>query len=164
VISDIEKAFLQVGLKRSERDAVRFLWLKDSSLLETDGNVQVYRFKRVPFGTISSPFLLGATLLHHLEKRDSPIAKKIAANMYVDNCIVGVANDDEAVNFYKESKALFQEASMNLREFCSNSEKLHDMMPIEDQSTRIVKVLGLQWNSHDDTLKLRRPFFGRAGS
>ena len=77
LLVDLEKAFLQVGLQPSERDITRFLWLKDPSKLELSGNIQIYRFARVPFGVISSPFLLGATVAHHLEKKANPVAEKI---------------------------------------------------------------------------------------
>ena len=73
----VKKAFLQVGLQSSERDVTRLLWLKDLSKLELNGNIQIYCFARVPFGVISSPFLLGMTVAHHLEKKVNPAAEKI---------------------------------------------------------------------------------------
>ena len=68
VVSDIEMALLQIGLQDDAKDATRFIWLKDKNILETDNNTQTYRFCRVPFGIIASPFLLGAATDHHLKK------------------------------------------------------------------------------------------------
>ena len=84
LVADVEKAFLQVGLQPDDRDVTRFLWLKDPSKPTLEKNVQVLRFTRVPFGMISSPFLLAATIKHHLTKAASPIAHQVADNMYVD--------------------------------------------------------------------------------
>ena len=113
--ADIEKAFLQVGLQPADRDVTRFLWLKDPTKPPTKDNLQIYRFTRVPFGVISSPFLLGATILHHLEQVGIPTAEKIMKHMYVDNLWTGVNSSEEAREFYSESKEVFQESSMNLR-------------------------------------------------
>ena len=44
--TDIEKAFLHVGLDESDRDFTRFFWLSNPE--DPEGKFQVYRFKTVP--------------------------------------------------------------------------------------------------------------------
>uniref|UniRef100_A0A914W835 Peptidase aspartic putative domain-containing protein n=1 Tax=Plectus sambesii TaxID=2011161 RepID=A0A914W835_9BILA len=77
IVADVEKAFLQIGLEDQGRDAVRFLWLKDINKPWSADNIQVYRFCRVAFGIISSPFLLAATIQHHLQQHNTDVAKSI---------------------------------------------------------------------------------------
>ena len=121
--ADIEKAFLQVGLQPADRDVTRFLWLKDPTKPLSKDNLQIYRFTRVPFGVISSLFLLGATILRHLEQVGIPTAEKIMKHMYVDNLLTGVNSSKEARKFYSESKEVFQESSVNLGEWGLNSKE-----------------------------------------
>ena len=71
IIADIEKAFLKVALQPKERDVNRFLWLKDIKQPVSPNNPVTYRFTRIPFGIISSPFLLGATIKHYLTPKDN---------------------------------------------------------------------------------------------
>ena len=67
IVEDIEKAFLQIGLRTDQRDVTRFFWMKDSSQTRLDyDNIQEHRFCCVPFGVISSPFLLGATIDYYI--------------------------------------------------------------------------------------------------
>ncbi|XP_052787362.1 uncharacterized protein LOC128222417 [Mya arenaria] len=118
IVADIEKAFLQVGLQPDQRDATRFIWLKDCENPSTGGdNLQEYRFCRVPFGIISSPFILGATIECHLDKYDNDIANKLKNDIYVDNVITGTHTESEGVELYTSSKAMFHDAAMNLREW-----------------------------------------------
>ncbi|XP_062596767.1 uncharacterized protein LOC134258250 [Saccostrea cucullata] len=60
VTTDIEKAFLHVGLHENDRDATRFLWLKDPN--DVNSSLVPYRFKAVLFGATCSPFILDAFL------------------------------------------------------------------------------------------------------
>lgn len=85
--TDIEKAILHVKLHKSDQDSTRFLWVSDIS--NPSGTLTTYRFKVVPFGTSSSPFMLNATLDLHLKKFPSSVAKDMKYNLYVNNLISG---------------------------------------------------------------------------
>lgn len=153
LVADVEKAFLQVGLQPDDRDVTRFLWLKDHSKATLENNVQVLIFTRVPFGMISSQFLLAATIKNHLTKVVTPIAHQIADNMYVDNMITGIETSTQADELYKEAKTLFQSASMNLCEWASNSSEFLQNIPECDRtSAETMKVLGTSWNLTTDTI------------
>lgn len=60
VISDIR--FLQICLNQKDRDYLRFLWVT------ADGDEIIFRHRRVVFGVNCSPFLLSATIIHHLTR------------------------------------------------------------------------------------------------
>ena len=157
VVADIEKAFLQIGLQEKERDVTRFLWLKNAeSCSLAQENIETYRFCRVPFGIISSPFLLSATIEAHLETYNSEIADKLKHDIYVDNVITGAKNDQEAIQLYKDSKSMFQDASMNLREWISNSSQVNQAIPETDRAEpKDTHVLGHCWDHQTDTLSIK---------
>lgn len=156
-VADIEKAFLQIGLQESQRDVTRFVWLKNIDNPRTDTtNLQEYRFCRVPFGVISSPFLLGATIEHHLDSYKSEIAEKTKKNIYVDDVITGTNSIPEATTLYKEAKRMFNEASLNLREWISNSSEVNESFLEEDRvKSESIKVLGHDWDVRNDTLTFK---------
>ena len=113
LVADIEKAFLQVGLTEDSRDVTRFVWLKNQDKLSIENNIKEYRFCRGPFGIVSSPFLLAATVDYHLKTFNSRTAENIAQNIYVDNVITGSPTDGNALAFYSEAKQIFSKAGMN---------------------------------------------------
>ena len=123
IIADIEKAFLQVEVQPKERDVTRFLWLKNINLPVIKSNIITYRFTRIPFGITSSPFLLGATIKHHLE---SDVAlKNVSESIYVDNLVTGVNSVEEATQLYQSCTDKFKEISINIREWKSNSNQVN---------------------------------------
>lgn len=87
IVADIENAFFSnwTSTKR-KRNVTRFLRLKDTKKPPTPDKILFYCFTRIPFGIISSPFLLGATIKHYLEKEMIGILKDI----YINNLITGV--------------------------------------------------------------------------
>ena len=156
ILVDTEKAFLQIGVHEHDRDVTRFLWYTDPTRPEKiEGNLSVYRFCRVPFGIICSPFLLEGTLQFHLKKEGSSIAKLINDNIYVDNVCVGVNSVEEGLQFYKEAKDIFKGASMNSREWTSNCDEFLDHLPEEEKlKGNVIKVFGLVWNQVGDYLQI----------
>jgi len=118
-----------------------FLWLNNTeTTFVDDENLEVYRFCRVPFGVVSSPFLLAATITHHLKHDNSPIAELLQRDIYVDNLITGVQSVSEGVKLYTEAKQIFATAT---REWSSNSEGLMASIPNHDKADNSnIKVLG----------------------
>jgi len=64
--TDIEKAVLHVQIAGPDRDFTRFLWLADPT--NPESLFVTYRFKAVLFGSVSSPFMLSATLDHQVQQ------------------------------------------------------------------------------------------------
>ena len=159
ITADIEKAFLQIGLHLPDRDVTRFLWLKDATTPTAHAeNLQEFRFTRVPFGVVCSPFLLAATVQHHLQATDDAITTQLQRDLYVDNLITGTDSAADAVDLYRKAKTTFKSAHMNLRSWSSNSEAFLEQVPQEDRDERTgFKVLGLRWHRVDDTLAVPAP-------
>ena len=159
IVADIEKEFLQIGLQPSKRDVTRFLWLKDHHHMRVDSdNIQEYRFCRVPFCMVTSPFLLGATVECHLDFYESELADKLKSDMYVDNLISGTSSVNKAINLYHSAKTIFNEASMKLREWITNNQIVNQFIAFSDRtSCDLVEVLGHIWKVEQDTISLKEP-------
>ncbi|EFP08577.1 hypothetical protein CRE_21611, partial [Caenorhabditis remanei] len=161
LISDVEKAFLQVFLHEDDRDVTRVLWFKDINKPVNEDNIIVYRFTRVLFGLNVSPFLLGQTIIHHLRSlKDDPIIREMPHNLYVDNSIITTdENAENVIQIYKKVKKTFKDANMNLREFRSNCKTVNDGIAEEDKSKEEdMKVLGIWWTSSEDTITMDTTF------
>ncbi|EYC37237.1 hypothetical protein Y032_0813g2483 [Ancylostoma ceylanicum] len=105
IVSDVEKAFLQVRLHKADRDATRCIWLRDVNKPPEVNNLVTYRFTRVTFGLNASPFLLSATIRFHLEsEQDTRLAKEIDTNLYVDNLFMSAETAEEGIQKYRNTK------------------------------------------------------------
>lgn len=115
---------------------------------------------RVPFGTTSSPFLLTATLQHHFRtvQNHSETAQALAKSFYVDDLLTGAQSEAAAVKLFNETEDIMQQAGMNLQKWASNSKTLQRLfqkgVPQPTDMATDTKVLGMYWNTEEDTLKL----------
>lgn len=149
--ADIEKAFPQVEIYTPDRDALRCLWIED-------GNVNIYRFARLPFGLACSPFILQATLRLHLGENniDEKTMNNFVASIYVDDSVWSESGLDKLYDRKEFYTKLFSECGMNFRDWTSNVlearenwAKLENREPKDEQS-----VLGMFWDTKNDILKI----------
>ena len=121
VTADVEKAFLMVSVAEEDRDVLRFLWVDNiSSPLP---KLVTLRFARVVFGVSSSPFLLNATLQHHIERyrsSDPSFVDMFIRSIYVDDLTSGADNEEEALRLATRARERLGEAGFNLRKFVTN--------------------------------------------
>mgnify|MGYP000051854145 CR=1 FL=1 len=149
--ADIQKAFLQIGIRKEDQDVHRFLW-------EVGNKVRVMRFVRVPFGNKSSPFILNATIKYHLSQCEpSKVVSELEENLYVDDFLTGADEEAEATRMIQEADQLMKGASMNLTKWGSNNREVHDL---SDKCELLcnVKVLGLGWSPEEDCFMFEGSF------
>nr|XP_042908366.1 uncharacterized protein LOC107455598 [Parasteatoda tepidariorum] len=151
VVSDVRKAFLQIGLTETDRNYLRFLWLSDAGL-------KVYRHCRVVFGVTCSPFLLSSTikyLLMNVSKEISErkatypeyVVQKLMKSFYVDNCVTRVKDTEELNMFERVSTEI-----MASRKFDFRGWEYTDLT--EENSQPPTNVLGMSWDKKYDTLQV----------
>lgn len=116
---------------------------------------------RVPFGTTCSPFLLAATIRHHLDQMsvNYPETTKLLRNsVYVDDILMGAECVEDALRLRAEVTEIFSSASMKLHQWASNDPRALSTQPTQPselplgQLTGVLKVLGLVWRPDTDVL------------
>lgn len=177
LIGDIEKAFLNIEVDKEDRDFLRFLWFDD--VYDPTSKVVVYRFCRVVFGLNASPFLLNATLRHHISKfkdEDTEFVRKMTESFYVDDLVTGEDDTGKAFALYKGAKDRLARGGFKLRKWMTNDEVLRGLIAQDDNrktaddgvtneeetyakltlgseiSKSCPKVLGLPWDCENDLI------------
>eukprot|EP00112_Aurelia_sp_Birch-Aquarium-sp1_P017158 Seg3959.1 transcript_id=Seg3959.1/GoldUCD/mRNA.D3Y31 product="ATP-dependent DNA helicase tlh1" protein_id=Seg3959.1/GoldUCD/D3Y31 len=181
LISDIEKAFLNISVSPEQRDFLRFLWV--DSVESPEPKMETFRYTRVLFGAVCSPYMLNATIRHHLEnyrEEDGEFVDNVVNSLYCDDFVSSFDSEEEAFAQYNKLKSCFKDANLNLRKWKSNCESLSEKIssventgeetkieskieseqveqksspspPEQNQSCE--KVLGLIWDRQKDALK-----------
>lgn len=156
IVADIEKAFHQVQMQEQFRDLTRFLWLKDVNKPPMADNIQVFHFRKIPFGLSCSPFLLTSTVYYFLNKNHHVLNEPTKENLYVDNALYYTNEKGQIIKIVVQSKGIFNGMGMNLREFVVNDLEELEKIPIEDRAaSTTIKLLGYSWNTVDDTWTIK---------
>ena len=162
-VGDIEKAFLQIGLHPSHRDFVRFLWFQEPGNIDFENfennELTELRFCRILFGFTSSPFLLFATIIHHMNKYntvDKELVDEFLSSLHVDDLSTEASNVDEALDYFRKWKDRLEKGSFGFRKFRSNSVELeqivnknYGMLTEEHKCLIENKILGSRWDKFE---------------
>ena len=123
------------SVQEKDRDSLRFLWIRDPRSEEPE--VVVFRFTRVVFGVNCSPFLLNATIDHHMRQyqdADPQFVDKFLSSIYVDDVSLGSDSVDSTYQLYLKSKTRLAEAGFKLRKFVTNSDELRHQVNANEQT------------------------------
>ena len=150
-VLDISKMFLRIKLHK-DKDFLRFVWRNCDITIDPE----IWRMIAVTFGIISSPFQAIFVVLKHakLFAHMYELAQKsIQLNMYMDDVPDGAPTSKEAEKFLMQIYDLLLKASMTPHKFASNDRTILEKIPdhLKNPNTKI-KVLGIQWDTEDDTL------------
>ena len=121
---DMKKAFLQIRIHESERDALRFHWRPDAN-----SEIDTYRFTRVLFGLAPSPFLLGGVLDCHLDawsKKYPNETERLRRSLYVDDILTGGQDAKQAHQRKRIAIEIMEDAKFELHKWNSNLPELED--------------------------------------
>ncbi|XP_046841149.1 uncharacterized protein LOC124435254 [Xenia sp. Carnegie-2017] len=132
LVGDIEKAFLNVEVDEADRNYLRFLWVRYA----TNGNLEVvaFRFYRVVFTLNASPFLLNATLRHHIAQfaeSDPVLAQKLNEGFYVNDLVSGGKSAQETIQLYENAKFRMSQGGFKLKKWLTNDGNVQ--APIEQR-------------------------------
>ena len=114
---------------------------------KAEPKVITMRFTRVVFRLSSSPFLLNATIKHHIEQYeqfDPDFIRTFLESIFVDDLTSGDRDADSSFELYLWSKLELKEAVFNLQKFITNSGELRARIEDNERLVSGEKVLDLE--------------------
>ena len=164
-MADIESMFLRVRVPQHQRDYLRFLWWTDG---DPEAPIQEYRATSHLFGAVSSPscanYALRRTARDFGNCYDSKVALTIDRNFYVDDALVSVATDEDAISLALSVRELCSRGGFKLTKFSSNGVAVLQAIPKEDRAAQVRdlnlgsdylpadRALGVYWDVQTDSL------------
>ena len=94
------------------------MWFDDP--FSKDPKIIIIRFACVAFSLSSSPFLLNATLKHHIlkyEHKGPDFAPRLFQSLFVNDITTGDRDDNGAYQLYVKTKSRLAEGGLNVRIF-----------------------------------------------
>ena len=99
-----------------------------SGLIQVLGTTLMLSFVSFIMGVTSSPFLLNATLRHHLGKylgsELKELVQKVLEDLYVDDLVSGSESVEQGKFLFEKSKKVMSDAGFELRKWVTNDPKL----------------------------------------
>jgi len=158
--SDICKMYRQIQVNPEYHQYQHILWR--ASPVEA---LKEYTLNTVTYGVNSAPFL-ALRVLHDIADRccaqSTSVQKAIRLQTYMDDICTGAETLDEAYKLQQNLIKSLANHGFELKKWSSNSKKLLKRIPKEDRASgslsfdderSIVQVLGLNWESNEDTFR-----------
>jgi hypothetical protein len=157
IVADVEKAFHDIELHESDRDYLRWMWLLNPQ--DPDSPLVIYRFKVVPFGAKSSPFILNSVVMHHLSRNGSKVAADMQRSVFVDIVITGCDSQTQAKSYFHQANSIMCGANLPLQAWGFSDRDLEKKLQEKGtfDASPESKTLGLIWERNSDFLHVQVP-------
>lgn len=152
---DVSKMYRQILVHPHDRKYQYVLWKSPD-----DHQIRTYELNTVTYGTASAPFHAVRCMqeLARTDGDDVPLGQQVLLNdFYVDDMLTGADDESSLIEIHKQVKTLFSRGQMDIRKFQSNSRKVMEDIPLEDQGTfltigenEVLKTLGMIWRPNSD--------------
>ncbi|XP_055056153.1 uncharacterized protein [Misgurnus anguillicaudatus] len=168
VMCDIERMFHQFHVKPEDQDYFRFLWWDNGDFCS---NASVYRMRVHLFGAASSPGCANYGLKYIAAQGQGHFSEAtirfIERNFYVDDGLISVHSEEEAIQLVKEVRQLCSTGKLRLHKFISNSQQVLASLQKEDCAETVMKrdlalgeqqierALGVKWCVASDHFQFR---------
>ncbi|XP_024118967.1 uncharacterized protein LOC112140289 [Oryzias melastigma] len=164
VLADIQQMFYCFEVRESHRNFLRFLWYKENDI---NKEIVEYRMKVHVFGNSPSPAVatygLRRAIQEGASKYGNDTVQFVERHFYVDDGLVSVPTEDQAIDLLKRTQASLAESNIRLHKFISNSQTVLEAFCQEDcavatkdldltgETDTIQRSLGLLWEISTDT-------------
>ncbi|CAK9801656.1 hypothetical protein ANTPLA_LOCUS2890 [Anthophora plagiata] len=148
--------YRQFFVRPEDRKYQRILCRNDN------GKIKTFQLNTVTFGLSAAPYLAIRCLTKLAEDKGhhfSNAARALQRDFYVDDALTGAATKEEALALREELTELLNSAGLNVRQWASNEKELLKGLPeqyinhkLQLRESSTVKILGVFWNSADDTI------------
>ena len=136
--ADVEAMYNQVRVPKSDRDALRFLWMNDNEVVH-------YRMTSHLFGgkwcASSSAYTLRRTA-QDSASIDPSVREAIERNFYVDDLLHSCASSEDARLIIHETPEVLHEGGFNLTKFEVKDDKLLDEISVEHRAKKLIGLIG----------------------
>ena len=166
LVADIKEMFHQVKVDPVDRSFLKFLWWPDGDMSQRP---RVYRMTVHLFGAASSPscssFCLKQVAVWNDEVLSSVEREAIERSFYVDDCLVSVATEEEAIRLMEKMRSALLNCGFQLTKWTSNRRRVVECVPEEERSqvARLQslgekvdeRVLGVHWDLSSDDFRIQ---------
>lgn len=166
--ADIQQMFYGFLVREDHRDFLRFLWHKDNDLTK---EVMELRMRVHVFGNSPSPAVaiygLRRAAQEGEQKYGSDSRHFVERHFYVDDGLISLPSETEAIDLLKRTQASLAESNLKLHKIASNSITVMQAFKPEDlaaglrdlgldkEELPVQRSLGLCWNIDSDTFTFK---------
>ncbi len=147
LMADVESMFHQVKVSADDVDLLRFLWWPDGDLNQDPVD---FRMLVHLFWATSSPscanFALRKCAEDHKEKFSKKTVDTVLHSFYVDDCLVSIASNEQAITLYQVLVSICAKCGFKLTKWMSNRCQVLDAIP-EDQRAKTMKSMSMDQDS-----------------